>query len=221
MVRFDRRPHCSLFSSFWLIPKAPKERLEMMHRPSNPSLLLFWIILLKVSALFCVRGEWHPGHRWSRRAVSTPSGFLCSCERYTMIMHCFHHDVPPQSYPRYHTRQWHLCRLGVKRMTYLCFCVTTDTALRRRVCFCVVRSVAWKHKYRCLMCIVWARSLIVAHRRAIHHTGFIVFRIVSSPCHRQLCFISERPLRSSLHKKLVKTEGREEEALKQQRASPP
>lgn len=71
------------------------------------------------------------------------------------------------------------------------------------------------------MRIVFAGGLIAVPRRAIPHMSFIMFRVVSPACHRQLCFISERPLRSSLHKKLVKTEGREEEALKQQRVFPP
>lgn len=95
-----------------------------------------------------------------------------------------------------------------------------EPRMRMSVCVCMVHDMRKDNDW-CLMCIVWARGLIVVHRRTIHHIIFIVLHVVSSPCHRQLCFISERPLRSALHKKLVKAEGREEEALKQQRAAPP
>lgn len=74
---------CCFLGSF---QKSQKKCPEMMHHHGNPSLLLFWIILLKISILFGVKGERRSCHRWSRRGFSSPvhQGVLCVCVSNTL-----------------------------------------------------------------------------------------------------------------------------------------
>lgn len=229
MARRDRRLHCSLFRSAAFSAQS-KSATDASWDDASPQRSFSTIVLNNfIKNQHFIRRQ---GRAPFAPQVKQDGVFFNSLRGFSVFVKAVRYDYalcsqlcPSTIISQISNKTIHPCRLGgekKKKKERKGNDMISDTVDRTpQTVFVLVRCMVWKHNYWCLLYIVWARRLIVVHRRAIHHISFIVFRIVSSPCHRQLCFISERPLRSSLHKKLVKTEGREEEALKQQRASPP